>query len=230
MDIYNIPMAEITTQYLATLDVMQSLNLDVAGEFLLMSATLIHIKSRLLLPQSSDEENEEEEDDPRAELVKRLLEYYKYREAALDLDTRSLLGRDVFARGAAAVEEIDRVEENEIEAVDLFELVQAFRHLLREKPEETFHDITTERLSVTDRVNFILSLLAEKGSIGFSELFTGQSDRQVLVVTFLAMLELVKMRAIRLLQTARFGPIWLMSVTSEDDFVFPGAEAALGYR
>jgi segregation and condensation protein A len=98
MDIYNIPIADITAQYVAYIDAMKNLNLDVAGEFLLMAATLIHIKSRLLLPQTQEDEPEEEEEDPRAELVRRLLEYQKYKEAALSLDAMPLLGREVFAR------------------------------------------------------------------------------------------------------------------------------------
>jgi segregation and condensation protein A len=132
MDIYDIPMAEITAQYLATIDAMKSLNLEVAGEFLLMAATLLHIKSRMLLPQQDPEEDPEpEEEDPRAELVRRLLEYQKYKDAALCLDSRPLLDREVFSRRVASSES-DEQEEGELEAVGLFELVDALRRLLRE--------------------------------------------------------------------------------------------------
>lgn len=216
MDIYDIPMAEITAQYLATIDTMKSLNLDVAGEFLLMAATLIHIKSRLLLPSSSEDEPEEEEEDPRAELVRRLLEYQKYKDAAGTLDALPLLGREVFARTFPAPELAD-VEEDEFQAVGLYELMEAFRNLLRETPEESYHDVDIERLSVTDRVNAILGSLADTESMNFSDLFPERPERHEVVVTFLAMLELVKLRLVRLMQNSRFGTIRLYPAVNADD-------------
>lgn len=217
MDIYDIPMAEITSQYLVILDRMQSLNLDVAGEFLLMAATLLHIKSRLLLPQLSAEDgSEEEEEDPRAELVRRLLEYQKYKEAASALDQLPLLDRDLFARTFAAPERAAEEEEAEFEAVGLYELAEALRDLLRERPEAAVHEVTTERLSVTDRINRILFLLTGRDSLPFSELFDAHPDRHEVVVTFLAMLELVKMRLLRLLQNKRYGAIWLFPAVAEE--------------
>jgi len=133
MDIYNIPIADITAQYVAYIDAMKNLNLDVAGEFLLMAATLLHIKSRLLLPQAQEDEPEEEEEDPRAELVRRLLEYQKYKEAAASLDARPLLGREVFARTFPSPE-FEETPESGFEAVGLYDLVEAFRSILRERP------------------------------------------------------------------------------------------------
>jgi segregation and condensation protein A len=229
MDIYDIPIAEITAQYVAYIDTMHNLNLDVAGEFLLMAATLVHIKSRLLLPQTADDELEEEEEDPRAELVRRLLEYQKYKAAAVTLDSRSLLGREVFAR-ALPLSAFEEVEESEFEAVGIYDLVEAFRTLLREAPMESFHDIDIDQLSVTERVNGILTLLAGRENMSFRELFTERPDRKEVVVTFLAMLELVRLKLVRLVQNSHFGAIWLSpAVTGEDTISLPLEEDSLGY-
>jgi segregation and condensation protein A len=229
MDIYDIPMATITAQYLVILDAMKNLNLDVAGEFLLMASTLIHIKSRLLLPPSEEDVPDEEEEDPRAELVRRLLEYQKYKEAAAAFDALSLLGRDVFARKFMAAELVEG-EEDEFEAIGLYELMEAFRDLLKTAPPETFHDVDVERLSVTDRVNAILELLADQESLAFTDLFTGCPDRHEVVVTFLAMLELVKLRMLRLMQNRRFGMIRLYpSVDAGKLSTIDLEEDSLGY-
>lgn len=227
MDIYDIPIAEITAQYLATIEVMKHLNLDVAGEFLVMAATLLHIKSRMLLPRDAEEATEEVELDPRAELVQRLLEYQKYIDAALSLDALPLLGRDVFVRSTPDVEE-DEVEEAEWEPIGLFELVAAFRDLVQDNAEESFHEVDRERLSVTDRINQILAALADRSSLAFTDLMAGVVSRSEVVVTFLAMLELVKMRLARLLQNGRGGPIWLYAVDGTGDNC-PVQDEALGY-
>ncbi|WP_432820920.1 segregation and condensation protein A [Trichloromonas sp.] len=229
MDIYDIPIAEITGQYLATIDAMKSLNLDIAGEFLLMAATLVHIKSRLLLPQSEDEVTEEDEDDPRAELIRRLLEYQKYKEAATELDSRQVLGRDVFARKFPSPE-LAELEEDEFQAVGLYDLVDALRGLIRNIPEATYHEVTFEQLSVTERINQILSQLAGKENLSFADLFTPSPSRHEIVVSFLAMLELVKLRMVRLLQNSRFGTIWLFPAVADDSAAgLDFDEDALGY-
>ncbi|MBE0599661.1 MAG: segregation/condensation protein A [Desulfuromonadales bacterium] len=215
MDVYDIPIAEITTQYLAILDAMQTLNLDVAGEFLLMAATLIHIKSRLLLPQATEDEGEDEDEDPRAELVRRLLEYQKYKEAALVLDRLPQLERDLFVRNFADPEPAPEESEEEFEAVGLYQLAEALRALLQEKPEAAAHEVNSERLSITDRINRILFLLTGRDSLGFAELVSASPDRHEVVVTFLAMLELVKMRLVRLMQNSRHGTIWLFPAVAE---------------
>jgi segregation and condensation protein A len=231
MDIYDIPMADITTQYLAILDTMQTLNLDIAGEFLLMAATLVHIKSRMLLPLHEEDEVEEEEADPRAELVRRLLEYQKYKAAAATLDHRDLLDRDVFARKFPAPE-LAEPEAAELEAISLFDLVEALRDLVQRLPEARAHEVESERLSVADRINAVLSLLARRDSLGFLELFSAGADRHEVVVTFLALLELVRLRTVRLLQNSRFGTIWLFPAVSADLPPLTGLpeEPALGYH
>ena len=215
MEITDIRIAEITAQYLAAIDTMQILNLDVAGEFLLMAATLLHIKSRMLLPQIVDDPAEEEdEEDPRAELVRRLLEYQKYKEAAVQLDALPQLNRELYARSAPAPE-VTEEGEGEFGAVGLYDLLQALQQLLRERPEPLVHEITAEQLSVADRISQILAALQGQQSLAFTELFATQTNRHEVIVTFLAMLELVKLRLVHLLQSQRFGAIWLTPAVAE---------------
>lgn len=210
VDIFNIPIALITQQYLETLNVMKVLNLDIAGEYLLMASTLLHIKSKLLLPSPAEEEAEEGED-PRAELVRRLLEYQKYKEAAAELERRPMLDRDVFVRLMVAGEEESKSEER-IEA-NLFELLDLFRQVLERAKPETVHEVVLDRISVEEKVQEILSLLErENRSIGFHRLFPEQVSRRVIIVTFLAILELVKMKRIRIFQGAPFETIRISPV------------------
>ena len=205
LDIINIPIALITDQYLQYLKLMKVLNLDIAGEYLLMAATLLHIKSKILLPSSSEQE-EEEGEDPRAELVRRLLEYQKYKKAAVELERRPLLDRDVFIR-LISVDTEEPAEEERVE-VSLFELLEAFRQVLERVKAETFHEVILERLSVEEKVQEILSLLQmEKRSIAFHLLFPEQASRREVIITFLAILELVKMKLIRIFQSAPFETI-----------------------
>lgn len=209
MDIFNIPIALITEQYLEYLKWMKTLNLDIAGDYLLMASTLLHIKSRMLLPQPSVEE-EEEGNDPRAELVRRLLEYQKYKMAATELVQRPMLDRDVFIRLTSTEERAP--EEERIEA-NLFDLIDAFRKAIERAKEESFHEVILDRLSVEDKVQEILLLLQkEKRSLPFHLLFPEQASRRVIVITFLAVLELVKMKWIRVFQTAPFETIRISPV------------------
>lgn len=229
MDIYDIPIAAITEQYLGILDAMKNLNLDIASEFLLMAATLLHIKSKLLLPPMAEEETEEEEEDPRAELVKRLLEYQKYKNISDTLDTRPMLGRDLFVRSAPEPEVLEEVETGFV-AVGLFDLLEALKEVLAEKPAEIVHEINIEKLSVTDRINAILSTLSGKESIAFTDLFAGEIKRTDIIVTFLALLELVKMRMVRFMQNSHHGTIWLFpAVTVEEQESLELGEDSLGY-
>ena len=205
LDIFDIPIALITEQYLEYLQLMKVLNLDIAGEYLLMASTLLHIKSKMLLPKSSEGE-EEEEEDPRAELVRRLLEYQKYKQAAGELEKRPLLERDVFIRLRPAEPE-EEPEEEKIE-VNLFELLEAFRQVLKRVKPETIHEVILEQLSVEDKIQEILSLLQrENRSMAFHRLFPEQASRRAVVITLLAILELVKMKRIRIFQLAPFETI-----------------------
>lgn len=210
MDITNIPIALITEQYLEYLKLMKVLNLDIAGEYLLMASTLLHIKSKMLLPTSSEKEDEEGED-PRAELVRKLLEYQRYKNGAAELERRPMLDRDVFVR-SALVDDGEGKEEERIE-VNLFELLDAFRQVLERAKAEAFHEVILDRVSVEEKVQEILSLLQrENRSMAFHFLFPEQASRRVIIVTFLAILELVKMKLVRIFQPAPFETIRLSPV------------------
>ena len=205
LDITNISISLITEQYLEYLKLMKVLNLDIAGEYLLMASTLLFIKSKTLLPISSEEE-EAEGEDPRAELVRRLLEYQKFKEAAAELEKRPMLDRDVFIRSTSM--EIEDVGEEERVDVSLFELVEAFRKILERVKTEEFHEVILDRLTVEEKIQEILSLLQkEKRSISFHLLFPEQASRRVIIITFLAILELVKMKLVRIFQLAPFETI-----------------------
>jgi len=204
VSITDIPIATITEQYLSTLELIQSLNLDVAGEFLVMAATLIHIKSRMLLPPGEEEDEEEEGGDPREELIRRLLEYQRFKEAAEELEKREILRRDVFVRPSEVPDEMESVG---FEGLSLFDLISALRHVLERFPEERVHEVTLERISVREKMSSLLDDLQRRGKVIFQSLFEAAVSRLEVVVTFLAMLELVKIRAIRVAQEEREGPI-----------------------
>lgn len=214
VSIYDIPIAKITEQYLGTLKLIQELNLDVAGEFLVMAATLLHIKSRMLLPTPPGEEgNPDAGPDPRAELVQALLEYQRFRLAAEELATRPLLGRDEFVRGGLGQDPLGEAPEPRVSA-GIVDLVTAFRGLLERLVGTDAHQVFLESVSLTDRINEILELLPAQGSMLFEDLFQPfyadarpGTQRYELVVTFLAILELVRIRVIRANQERAFGPI-----------------------
>lgn len=197
VSITDIPIATITEQYLATMELMQSLNLDMAGEFLVMAATLIHIKSRMLLPAGDEEPDEDEGVDPRAELIKRLLEYQRYKDAAAALEQREVLTRDVFIRASAPVEEAGPREFRE---VSVFELLGALKRVIDRLPKDTVHEVTLEKITVREKMALLLDTLRNTSRVLFESLFAGVKTRIEIIVTFLAMLELVKVRAIRIFQ------------------------------
>ena len=197
VSITDIPIATITEQYLATMELMQSLNLDMAGEFLVMAATLIHIKSRMLLPAGDEEPDEDEGVDPRAELIKRLLEYQRYKDAAAELEQREVLTRDVFIRASAPVEEAGPREFRE---VSVFELLGALKRVIDRLPKDTVHEVTLEKITVREKMALLLDTLRNTSRVLFESLFAGVKTRIEIIVTFLAMLELVKVRAIRIFQ------------------------------
>lgn len=229
MDIYDIPMTAITEQYLTILDAMKTINLDLAGEFLLMAATLLHIKSKLLLPKIVEDDPDEEEDDPRAELVRRLLEYQKYKEVSLTLDSRPQLNREVFARVAPQPEVLEEAEAGFV-AVGLFDLLEALQEVFKESPEPHIHEVELDQLSVADRIHAILASLQGKESMAFVDLFSGGIIRNQMIVTFLALLELVKLRMVRFMQNIRHGTIWIFPSVALDETDGPnGGDDILGY-
>ncbi len=209
INIFDIPIALITEQYLDYLRLMKVLNLDIAGEYLLMASTLLHIKSKMLLPNPSSED-EQEEEDPRAELVRRLLEYQKYKEAALELDKRPRLDRDVFIR--LNTEQDLKTPEERLEA-NLFELIEAFRQVLERLKPEKFHEVILDPLNVEDRIEEILTILRnENRSLAFHNLIPEGSSLRFVIVTFLAILEMVKMGLIRIFQATVFETIRISPV------------------
>ncbi|HSB68125.1 MAG TPA: segregation/condensation protein A [Candidatus Methylomirabilis sp.] len=206
LDILDIPMARITEEYLRYLALMQELDLDVAGEFLLMAATLIHIKSRMLLPPEELAEGEEpEEKDPRAELVDRLLEYKKYKEAAQTLGLLEAEQLLVHRRGVPALE---LTLEGPLQ-VSMLELLRAFRDILRRADVPTPIEITPEELSVGQRVVSLLDRLAEESPLEFATLFADTHRRLEIIVTFLALLELLRRRLATARQAEPMGPIMI---------------------
>ncbi len=201
VDIYDIPISSITEQYMEYLELLKALDLNVAGEFILMASTLVHIKSKMLLPI---EETEEEADDydPRDELVERLLEYQRFKEAAGELDSRNVLGRDVFTRGQPYIMEA-QAEDVNAALVDLsvFDLMEAFQKVLDSIPKDYTVDISIEQFKIVDKINFIMETLEESGSVTFASLFSTGAAKGELIVTFLAVLELCKLLLIRINQT-----------------------------
>lgn len=216
IDIYDIPIADITRQYLEYIELMKTLNLDVAGEFLVMAATLLHIKSKMLLPVP--EEPEMEEEDPRADLVKQLLEYQSIKEAAFSLDKREMLERDVFVRKAFPEEEDAEIQQQgvDLEGVTLFQLIEAFKKVIAELPEAAFHEVIGERISIGDKISLIMETLDRENDISFYDLLKGGKSRPEVIVTFLAILELIKLKMIKIHQVESCGPIWVYKAVNEE--------------
>lgn len=216
MDIYDIPLSIITKQYLEYIKLLKELNLEVAGEFLVMASTLLQIKSKTLLPTPVDEEGgEDEEEDPRAELVRRLLEYQQYKEAALTLTGRNLLGREHFARQVPFSEAEAEGGDDALE-VELFELIEAFQRILDRVSQESFHEVGADSITIAERISEILSMLEGKESLLFDELFPETVSRDYLIATFLAVLELCKLKAIKVVQANRYGSIWIAPAVIEE--------------
>jgi segregation and condensation protein A len=216
LDIFDIPIAFIAAKFVEYVTLMQELNIDVASEYLVMAATLAHIKSKQLLPAApEDQEVEQESDiDPRAELVRRLLEYQKYKHAAEQLSSAPVLGRDVFSHGVPGLEAHGPAR---IAGLSLFRLLDAFQLVLSRAKATVDHQIDFERFSITDRINQLSEILREKKRVVFIELFDGQSSRSELIVTFLALLEMTRLRLTRLFQDDPLGPIEIeLSVQDEE--------------
>ena len=230
MDVADIRIVEITEQYLSIIEQMKQLDLDIAGEFLLMAATLMHIKSKMLLPFSSDVEDEED-DDPRAELVRRLLEYQRYKEAALLFDQLPQLRRDFFLGEGCLAETIEVENENGDEiTVGVYQLTEAFQKILNNRPREVFHEVVREPLSVAHYIRWVVRELSEKRRIAFHDFFTSDASRNEIIITFLAMLELVKMRYVEIDQATEFSSIWLVLTADASQLdQLSAEEEALGY-
>ena len=205
INVSDIPIALITRQYLDYLHVMKELNLSFAGEFLVMAATLLHIKSRTLLPQADGlQEGENETDDPRQDLVRRLVEYQQFKEVAGRLSEQERLWRQMFHRETTPLRPVRDVLSDEVQVFDLLDALQA---VLARTEVHSFLDVTPDTITVQDRINGIIERLEETPTVTFAELFDGEVNRIMVIVSFLALLELVRMKLVRIYQGNVFGPI-----------------------
>ena len=216
LDIYDIPIERITTQYMGYLDVMRMLDLNIAGEFLVMAATLMMIKSRMLLPveeRIAEDESGEEWLDPRLDLVRQLIEYKKFKDAAGRLLEREVLRSEIFGPGGEALLAIEPPDAAQaLGDVGLFDLLSAFQEVLQRTPLEPLGHLDPILWTVTDKMEAILGLLRRHGAAGFSRLFHAASPRGEIIVTFLALLELLRLRQVAVRQDAAFLEILILPV------------------
>lgn len=210
IDIYDIPIALISEQYNQYLEMMKELNLDIVGDYLRMAAELGYIKSRMLLPKQAVEEDEDAED-PREELVKRLIEYQRYKEASYELFSLDLLGRDIYARKFDDLSDMDLGEFQEPLRVDLWTLIDAFKTVLERKTlqeaQESNIFIETEFITVEEKMEDIVQRIEEYGSFSFYDVFDISGSKMNLILTFLALLELVKQQVVIVYQETQFSDI-----------------------
>lgn len=215
VDIYDIPISNITEQYLEYLEVMKSLNLELAGEYLVMAATLTYIKSKMLLPKPEVPEDEEQDEDidPRDELVAKLIEYKKFKEAALRLKERELDQSQVFTRMG---DEKDMPSEGDLLLeVSVLELLKSFKRVLDRFDGGPEYSVTLEEISVTDKLNYIMARLEAVDSLTFDSLFEEGRNRMEVVATFLALLELMRLKLARVHQTRRESEILIYRAVDE---------------
>jgi segregation and condensation protein A len=223
LDILDIPVSFVTERFLAYIKLMVTLTIDVASEYLVMAATLAHIKSKMLLPVVPSDQDDglpgEEEEDPRAELVKRLLEYQKYKAAASDLGERGTLGRDVFGRGTA---EPTPDGPAPFAPTGVFSLLDAFEKILKKSNIKIDHEVMFDRISITDRIGELVEKLAVRNAMSFEDLVLDGGDgsrtltRFDIIITFLAILEMARLRMIRVFQTDPLAPIHVELSVQED--------------
>ncbi len=214
LDIYSIPIADITQQYLEYLELMKSLDMEIAGEFLVMASTLTHIKSRMLLPPPENPEGDEEGVDPHAELIRRLLEYKSFKEAASSLEHKEETWSRIYTRAAEAAPDIPADDEPLLFDFHLFDLLAALKDVMARVPDAGF-EITAEAVSITEKISQILSRLELSDSLVFADLFEGSTTKAQVIATFLALLELVKTRVVKAVQVEQFGAIRIMKAVTE---------------
>jgi segregation and condensation protein A len=217
LDILQIPVGFVTEKYLEYLAVMQLMQLDVASEYLVMAATLAHIKSKMLLPAvPADQEDDtvEDEEDPRETLIRRLLEYQKYKQAAADLSARGVAGRDVFLRGSP-IEESVATEMPPLAEIPLYAIVEAFQRVLSRSKVKLSHDVVTDRISISDRIVELTDIILARKRAVFEDLFEGITSRFDLVITFLALLEMTRLRITTLVQVDPLSPLYVEARAQE---------------
>ena len=220
LDIYDIPIGRIADQYRQFIETMRILDLNMAGEFIVMAATLALIKSRMLLPaddaSSADADAGDEGKDPRWDLVRQLVEYKKFKDAADDLLHREFDRQNIFSPAAPTVSEEDLAEEKTLGELGLFDLIGAFNEVLARAEIEPFGEIEPIRWSVPDKIDHILNLSAA-ANVRFSTLFNPQSHRGEIIVTFLALLELLRLRQITVSQSSHFAEIEIVRINPADE-------------
>jgi segregation and condensation protein A len=214
IDIFDIPITVITEHYLDYLKQMKELDLNISGDFLVMAATLIYIKSKMLLPAETVDDDEDPSQDPRDELVRKLLEYQSFKEAAKELGMLAEERSKIFTRQITDLKQyIGPVEAQDTEFTsDLYELIQAFARLLKEPKKEVEHQVAEEVVSIEEKMEEIRHTILQKGSLRFSELFSKQRTRNLIIASFFAILELCKQKFLTVKQDNTFGEIVLHKV------------------
>jgi len=205
LDIHDIPITLITEQYLEYLTLMQSMNLEVAGEFLVMASTLMRIKSKMLLPDPVKEEMIPEEGDPREELIRQLLEYKRFKEAASQLRDREQLRAQWFTRHPGEIE-LEAGDSPFVE-VSIFDLITAFGKVLQDMPREVFHEVVKDEFTVAEKIHDLLHFMVRESKVRFRDLFRKAKNRLEAITIFLAVLELARLREIMFCQPEPFGEI-----------------------
>ncbi|MDD4909811.1 MAG: segregation/condensation protein A [Candidatus Omnitrophica bacterium] len=205
LNICDIPIAEVTEQYLQYIELMRLLDLNIAGEFLVMASTLINIKSKMLLPAEEKQALEEEEEDPRQELVNRLIEYQRFKEAAGKLKRLEDARREVFTRDAN--DDPAEIDDEVYFEASLFDLIAAFRNALKEVPKDIFYEVIKDEFTVEQKIHDILHLLLIESRILLSELFNKARSKIEIVSTFLAILELIRLKEVKVRQKGVFGEV-----------------------
>jgi len=211
VDIYEISIERITKQYLEYIESFHLLNIDLAGEFIVMAANLLYIKSRTLLPVDQQmAEEDADEDDPRWELIRQLIEYKKFKEAAGRLRDLEAVQENLYAR-VPALPDLPVDENLLVEEVGIFDLIRAFQRVLKRRTpvQENLREIFAENFTVADKIEHVLRLIGNGTSLRFEEMFPEQASRSEVVVTFLAILELIRMKQLRVRQDGQFGEIWI---------------------
>jgi len=213
VDIFDIPIATITDQYLEYLDVMKALNINVAGDFLVMASTLIHIKSKMLLPELIDEE----EEDPREEITRPLLEYMRFKEIAGELSEREILDKDVFARKMSDYLKSQTEQEEPLMDVNLFQLMDAFKRIVDQRLPGVQLKLQIAKWSVKEKTELIISVLRQKRELVFEDLFSEDRTISEFIVTFLALLEVIHIGLVKILQPVSQGEIRLFACFDDEE-------------
>jgi segregation and condensation protein A len=207
LNICDIPIAQVTEQYLQYLELMRLLDLHIAGEFLVMASTLLHIKSRVLLPAPPVSQEQQEEEDPRQELMRKLLEYQQYKEAAILLRDKELTRQNIFTRAPQLP--VDGQGEVYFEA-SIFDLFTAFSNALKEVPKELIYEVIRDEFTVEQKIHVLVHMLLKEPMLSLSSLFAKAKNKLEMIVTFLAILELIHLKEVVVIQKEMFSDIQIM--------------------